>query len=363
MMSENLFERTFGRPSAATGWAAGRVNLIGEHTDYNGGFVLPTTLPLGVRAGIAPISSHEDEVFSGRFEKLSRRQTNERASGAWSDYVVGALQAAREAGWIDDPMQVAISSDLPDGVGLSSSAATVIAVLKAVLSLRGRTIAPMELAKIAQHVENDFIGVPCGIMDQAVIALNAKDTAILLDTETLDYKTIDIPLTWRFAIVDTGIKRKLNDGRYAERRGECERAAHMLGTDTLCRISEDQIKAIATLPGTEAKRARHAHTEQSRTIEAVTALEAGDLLKMGDVMNRGHWSLSTDFEVSTPEIDALVAEAVRAGAAGARLTGGGFGGSIVAVIAEDRFASWQAKLTRKFQDARVVCCLGGVPEN
>ena len=355
MTAQDQFKRAFASDAEATAHAPGRINLIGEHTDYNGGLVLPMPLVLGVEAalGVSPFS--EDEIISDKYDGVHRLSNTQKATGAWSDYASGALQAARIEGWIDGPMRCVLSSNLPDGAGLSSSTATIIAVLKAAIKLSNQKVPIETIAKVAQRVEHHHIGVPCGIMDQMIIAAAPPQMAMRLDTQTLKYTLIEIPADWRIAVIHSGITRKLNEGRYAERRAECEQAASAIGAAHLCLLNDEEKQRLTNLPFPLRNRARHAHRDHERVSEAVDAICKRDLEAFGRILNDGHHSLSQDFEVSTPEIDDLVSLSVQHGAAGARLSGGGFGGSIVAVVSEGKANRWRQAMEREFTTARFVC--------
>ncbi len=350
-----LFEQVFETAPAATADAPGRVNLIGEHTDYNGGDVLPLALPLVTEVAIGPSPKDSDEVYSARFDETAQMATDASARSHWADYASGALQAARRVGWLQGPARLAVRSDVPDGAGLSSSAAIIVAILKAAARHAGAAPSITGLARLAQAVEHDHIGVPCGIMDQMAVAAGEKQHAMRLNTLHLCFDMIPVPSTWRLAVVHSGVTRKLDDGRYAERRKECEEAASMLGADHLCLMTETQRRAAHNLPEPLAKRAAHVCDDHARVAAAAKALIGNDIKAFGAVLNEGHASLRDNFEVSTPEIDRLVAIARDEGAVGARLTGGGFGGCIVACIANEEFDGWFGRISRRYEKAKLLC--------
>lgn len=337
------FHRQFGKPATAQGFTPGRVNLIGEHTDYNGGAVLPTALSLGVTVSLRLRHDDRVRVVSDRFEAAGEAGLGAPVAESWFAYVVGALKLAMDEGIIAGGADVALSSNLPDGAGLSSSAAVTVGVLDASAKAAGATLNPVRLAKLAQRVENEIIGVPCGIMDQMAVALARSGQGLLLDTYTGQYELIDLPARHVFAVVHSGHHRRLSDGRYAVRRQECEAAAKALGVDHLCRL--DDVEVAADLPSPLASRARHCVTEHRRTLRFAEAMKAGDIATMGTLMNQSHRSMRDDFDVSLPSIDRLVDAAVELGAVGARLTGGGFGGCIVACVPEETKADWWAALS------------------
>jgi galactokinase len=354
MSASGLFQETFGRAPAIVMRAHGRVNLIGEHVDYNGGLVLPT--PIARRLEIAAGFAGEDRVAiaSNRFAGVDSRAFVEGRSGRWSDYAFAAALKAIELGAPRRGLAIAIASDLPEGAGLSSSAATVVGVIRAALALSAREVDDVSIARAAQAVENDFIGVPCGIMDQMAVALARPGEALALDTSTLACERVAIPAGWRFAVIHSGETRALNDGRYALRRLECERAARAVGAEALCRADARQEAAIEALAPPLRGRARHALSEHRRTVAAVAALRAGNAAGFGRLMDESHASMRDDFEVTTPLIDAEVEASRAAGALGARMTGGGFGGCVVSLIPPEREEGWAAALAARFPGVRFI---------
>ena len=331
-------------------WTPGRVNLIGEWIDFNGGWVLPAALPLGVSITVEATASREDRVRSAQFEGQAKAALDAPARGHWADYVFGALQIARAQGWLKAGANVTLSSDIPAGAGVSSSAAVTIGVLKAIAP-EGADLT--QIAKLARKVENDFIGVPCGIMDQMAVAHTGPGEALALDTLTLDFEAVALPAGWRFAVLHSGVERALADGRYGERRDACLKAAEALGVEWLCQ-GED----IDRLPPPLQPIARHAISENDRTKAAIKAMREGNANQFGVLMTASHASLRDDFAVSTPEVDALVQDAVRYGALGARMTGAGFGGCIVALLPDDLTENWFDQLLVAHPKARRVCEIG-----
>lgn len=334
------FETTFGHPPAAIAAAPGRVNLIGEHTDYNGGAVLPAAIERQVQVALRP---NEDDVIaiqSTRFDDRVERPVGDPKRQSWTDYAVGALWKAEALGWHTGGADVFIDSDVPDGAGVSSSAALITAILRAAADLAKVSVDPVAIAQHARAVENDYIGMPCGIMDQMAVGLLSPGSALALNTSDLRYDVIDIPADWTFAVIHSGIRRELADGRYKARFEECQQASDALGTGALCLLDAEQMQALSALPANLQKRARHVTSEHARTLEATTAMRNGDRVTFARLMNESHRSYAMDFEASTPEIDALVADAVDTGAHGARLTGGGFGGCIVVLLESEGAARW-----------------------
>ncbi|MEM7767163.1 MAG: galactokinase [Pseudomonadota bacterium] len=342
---EAAFTAAFGRAPAATGAVPGRVNLIGEHIDYNGGTVLPAALDRHVRVGLAVNAEPHFTIRSTRFDAVAERAAGMPKQGSWADYAAGALEKARALGWLAGGAALLIDSDVPDGAGVSTSAALITAILRASAKIAG-TGAEADPVAIAQHaraVENDYIGMPCGIMDQMAVGLAAPGKALALNTHNLTYRILPIPEGWTFLTLHSGVRRELADGRYKARFEECQQAAAQLGTQTLCLLDEAQHAAATALPDPLRRRTRHVVSEHQRTLAAIEAMAASDMEGFARLMNESHRSYSEDFEASTPEIDGLVADALALGAKGARLTGGGFGGCLVVLVEVDEQARWAGR--------------------
>jgi galactokinase len=302
--------------------APGRVNLLGEHTDYNGGFVLPIAID---RFTVVELDAREDSVVMVDAADLGESDLFNLAlikpTGTWRDYVRGVIRLLAPT----TGAHLRITSTLPRGVGLSSSAALEVAVGRAFSDAPGP-----ELAVLCRRAENEFVGVDCGIMDQFAVANARAGHALLLDCQDLSYRHIPLPTGVSIVVCDSGIERRLSDSPYNERRRSCEGAAAALGLDALRDAELDQ---LAELPDDLRKRARHVVSENARTLQGADALSRGDIAGFGSLMNQSHESLRDDFEVCPPAIDALAA-AIRAvpGCYGARLTGAGFGGCAVALV-------------------------------
>lgn len=356
MNSAAGFKRIFGSAPSAVVTTPGRVNLIGEHTDYNGGLVFPTAIDrfTSVAIGRSP-SSGADEIASAGYEGVAQRRLSAPRRSDWSDYAAGALDAARAAGFFAGGAQIFIESTVPAGAGLSSSAALIVAVIKAAAAMSGAEMSLTQIALLARQVENDFIGVPCGIMDQMAVAHAAPGFAVALDTASLDFELVALAGDFHFAVIHSGVTRRLEDGRYAERRRECESAAKALGVELLCRMDDGTLELARKMTGAKFRRAVHAATEHRRVNDAVKALKAGDIMRFGRLMNESHDSLRDDFAVSTPEIDSLVETARAEGALGARITGGGFGGCIVACVERSKLEEWKAAVLARHHAARFIC--------
>jgi len=320
-----------------------RVNLIGEWIDFNGGTVLPMALAPSVTVKIAANGTPQDRIKSTSFAASQDFAIDAPAGDHWSDYVRGALQYARDRNWIENGQEVSVESSIPVGAGLSSSAAIIVATLKAA-SIGFPDVDGEALAFAAKEIENTFIGVPCGIMDQMAVALGKPGTVLALDTRVCSYALLDLPDTWSVVVFHSGVRRALSDGRYRARRDQCLEAAAILGVDYLCDAS---LLSIDVLDGPLINRARHAISEARRSREAIAALRTGDRHTFGRLMNESHDSLRDDMDVSIPQIDQLVADAVSLGADGARITGAGFGGCIVALVDPERMETWWSALKRQ----------------
>ncbi|MEV5511220.1 galactokinase [Streptomyces orinoci] len=338
-------------------WAApGRVNLIGEHTDYNEGLVLPLALEQRTLVAAAARRDGLLRLYSARLggEVISLRVA-ELAPGAvkgWAAYPAGVCWALREAGVTAAAggADVFVESEVPLGAGLSSSAALEVATA---LALGGSPLSGPELALLAQRAENEFVGVPCGVMDQMAAACCTAGHALLLDTRDLGMRQVPLELAGlRLLVVDTGVRHALADGAYAERRAGCAKAARALGVRALRDITPAQLPAAlgALTPGLRPL-VRHVVTENQRVAETAALLEAGEVREAGPLLTAGHHSLRDDFAVSCPELDLVVATAGAAGALGARMTGGGFGGSAVVLVAEARAAAVGRAVDEAFRNA------------
>jgi galactokinase len=358
------FEERFGRPPEVSARAPGRVNVIGEHTDYNGGSVLPTPIPQHARVELAARPGRSARVASASRPEpegfVSFTLGEEERRGTWIDYVQGAARILASAGHPVHGFDAQISSDVPIGSGLSSSAALTVALLRA---LRSRFALPLDdvaLALLAQKVETEFVGARVGIMDPMSSSLGREGTALLLRTRDLTFRYIPIPEEVELIVLDSGQSHRHASGEYNRRRAECEQAATLLGVERLCDLPREAWERIAGLPPPLDRRARHVVTENDRVRLAVRALEKARLGDLGSLLDESHRSLRDDFEVSTPEIDALVL-ALRGeeGVCGARLTGGGFGGSVIA-LARQGVGDMAARRAAQEYSRRTGCQAGVV---
>jgi len=343
MISER-FEAVFGHKSLMSGFTPGRVNLIGEHTDYNGGMVLPTALKLGVSIALAPRSDNKIRIWSDKFDDIAERTVSDKSAKHWSDYITGAIILANEQGYLNGGANIAVETTLPFGAGISSSAAVTVGILKLARDIVKTDASDKDIAVLARRIENEYIGMPCGIMDQMAVAIANPGQALALDTETLEYELIDLPANFHMAVIHSGQFRKLNEGRYKERKEECDAVKETLGHDNICQISDKEFAKLNTLSDVLQRRARHCMTDHRRTIKATQCLRENDMEVLGKLMSESHISMRDDFEITVPEVDVLVEDAVKFGALGARQTGGGFGGCIVACVANDNLEEWKSTL-------------------
>ena len=354
-MIEQDFERVFNSRPAVTGFTPGRVNLIGEHTDYNGGFVLPTALTLGVTLALTPRKDGRVRIWSDKFDDIAERQLSEPAKDHWSDYIIGSLQLTMTEGFGSNGADIAVTTTLPFGAGISSSAAVTVGVLRAARDLSKADLSETEIAVLARQVENSYIGMPCGIMDQMAVAIASPGQALSLDTKSLKYELVDLPTTHHMAVIHSGVFRQLNEGRYKIRKEECDAVKTALGHDDLCLMTDAEFASLKDLPANLRRRAKHCMTEHRRTVAATDALLNGQMEAFGTLMNESHLSMRDDFEMSVEPVDALVADAQKFGALGARLTGGGFGGCIVACVEKEKLSAWRTALLDAHPNAFWVC--------
>ncbi|NCX33338.1 MAG: galactokinase [Actinobacteria bacterium] len=347
------FAKLFGLNPDLVSSAPGRVNLIGEHIDYSDGFVLPfaiqarTYCALRIRSDErirVATNQHKRDIFESSISEL-KPQTGP----VWSRYILGVLWALG----VKVGVEILVDSEVPSGAGLSSSAALECSVAIALnhhLEL-GRSLT--ELARITQRAENEYVGVPCGIMDQSISLMGRAGHALLLDCRDLSTRQIKVDFEshdLKLLIVDTRAHHALADGGYAERRAQCESVAKALGVRAMRDLSLGELEAARTrLPDVNYKRARHAVTEISRVLEAVKVLEADDFSNFGDLLTKSHQSLRDDYNVSCPELDLAVDTALNLGALGARMVGGGFGGSAIALIRSDDAAKVALGIEQAFE--------------
>ena len=331
--------------------APGRINIIGEHTDYCGGLAMPAAIDRWCRIAAATNGTRRLTVVAEGFDEPAELDLGALTPrGAWSDYVAGVAKVLMDAGVAVPGADLMIESTVPIGAGVSSSAAIEVATAHALLALAGRSADGLSIARWGQKAENDFVGMPCGIMDQYASANGVEGAALMLDCARLTSTPAPLPANASFLLVDSGVRHAHVDGAYRDRRADCETAAKILGVDLLAEVSEaDLASALPRLPPGPAKRCRHVVTETARVRRAADALARGDLVALGALMNQSHASLRDDMEVSVPEVDRLAQIAREApGIFGARMMGGGFGGCIIALADRDQAAEAQAAIGERY---------------
>ncbi len=330
------FAALFGREPSATASACGRVNLIGEHTDYCGGYVLPMAIPLVTRVEVGTRIGSLVRAWSANVPdpKIEEYRLEDEAPGrGWLDYLQGVTQSLRLAGHRLRGFDVRVESDIPLGSGLSSSAALTVALFRALNDAFGLELEDLWIAQAAHTLENEFVGAPVGVMDPMAVSLADERKALFLDTRSLRFERVPLPADAELVVIDSGIAHNHSDGEYGRRREECEQAAEELRVPQLRNLDIQDLWRLVSLPEPLDRRTRHVITENARVRAAVASMRENDLERLGKLINLSHQSLRDDFEVSTPELDLLVDLALKEPSVyGARLTGGGFGGSIVAVV-------------------------------
>ncbi|MEW5352850.1 galactokinase [Streptomyces sp. 16-176A] len=346
-------------------WAApGRVNLIGEHTDYNDGFVMPFALPHHTVAAVSRrddgvLRLHSADVPGGPVE-LRVADLAPASDREWTAYPAGVVWALREAGHEVTGADVHLTSTVPSGAGLSSSAALEVVVALALNDLYGLGLKGWQLARLCQRAENVYVGAPTGIMDQTASACCTAGHALFLDTRDLSQRQIPFDLAaegMRLLVVDTRVKHAHSDGEYGKRRAGCEKGAALLGVDALRDVPYAELDAALSRLGDEPevrRLVRHIVTENERVERVVSLLESGRTRAIGPVLTEGHASLRDDFRISCPELDLAVDTALSAGALGARMTGGGFGGSAIVLAEESDVPSLTKSLEEAFTTASLT---------
>ncbi|WP_319528877.1 galactokinase [uncultured Cohaesibacter sp.] len=359
MLKQNVgdaFERIFGSAPSAVVTAPGRVNLLGEHTDYNGGFVLPMPLNLEICIAIGPGSKPgHAELYSLNFDARAEIALDGDKADEWSDFILGSFRFSPDKPDLAKGYSLAVGSSLPMGAGISSSAALEVASLRAIAALKGEDEPdPVAIAIAARRVENEFVGMPCGIMDQFASSVGTQHMALFLDTKTLDYELAPLFSDHRFITLHSGVTHKLTDGSYEQRVKECNSACEKLGIASLREVGISDLDRINAIGGVEAQRARHVVTDNQRVLDGVEALKSGSAGLFGKLMVQSHLSQKDDYEITVEETDTLVEVALQMGAVGARQTGGGFGGSIVCLVKEDLVDRWCEDMTTRFPETTVL---------
>ncbi len=342
-------------------FSPGRVNLIGEHTDYNGGYVFPCALTFGtylaVRQNKLRLARFATANFDHRGE-VKLDEPFEKDGKSWINYPVGVLNELRKKAKEIEGVDLLYSGDIPNAAGLSSSASIEMVTAFAMNEIFGFGFDRMELVKISQNAENNFVGVNCGIMDQFASGMGAADHALFLNCDTLDYERVPLKLDgMKIVIANTNKRRGLADSKYNERRSQCESAVEAIRKERnikhLSDLNLDEFSALSHLIAdeTELRRARHVISENNRTLTAIEALNQGNVESFGKLMNQSHDSLRDDYEVTGVELDTLVEEARKIeGTIGSRMTGAGFGGCTVSIVKEDQVESFIREVGARYNE-------------
>ena len=355
------FKEHFGSEPEALMRAPGRVNLIGEHTDYNDGFVLPVAIDRDIMVASRSRDDALVRIYSLDFNALTEFSLNDishDSENAWSNYPRGVAHFLKEEGYELRGMEAVVTGNVPLEAGLSSSAAMEVVMAMTFEKITGLEIDPVKMALICQKAENQFVGVNCGIMDQFVSRMGKKDHALLLDCRELEFDLIPLNLEGvKIVVCNTSVKRGLLDSEYNKRRSECERGVKILddflpGIRALRDVDVDDFqKYHHHLPETTEKRCGYIVRENVRVLESVQAFEEGDLIRFGILMNESHIGLRDEYEVSCPELDAMVEIAWSTdGVIGSRMTGAGFGGCTVTLVAEDSLEDLVSKVNKEYPE-------------
>lgn len=347
-----MFKDTFGSEPTARASAPGRVNLLGEHTDYNQGLVLPT--PLAYQTYIEASQARGIEAYAESFQERKSRGLDTARQGDWLDYIAGCVWVLRQHGYAVPGIRAYLHSQVPMTGGLSSSAALEVATLRALRELYGLPLNDIQTALLAQQAEVEYLGVRCGIMDQMASSVGRLGYALFLDTKDLTAQPVPLPQDYRVAVVDSAVPRRLAESGYNTRRSECEQVCALLGLESLRELTPSDLPRLAPLPEPLGRRARHVVSENQRVLEGVQALKQGEVKRFGELMLASHLSLRDDYQVSIPELDLLVEAELRHGAVGARLTGAGFGGSTVALVKESGYEQFKAGVLHDYPKARFI---------
>lgn len=341
-----LFQQIYNSEPSVRVYAPGRVNIIGEHTDYNDGFVMPCAINYSTAIAAKPRLDHKFKVYAADLKEFDEFQLDREimpdAGRKWTGYVRGVVKFIQErCPQFNRGADLVISGNVPLSAGLSSSASLEVAVGKLCQQLAGLPLSNTEIALIGQKAENRFVGANCGNMDQLIAALGEQDHLLKIDCRSLETLSVPVPHNMSVMIVNSHVKHDLVSGEYNTRRRQCEKAAAFFGVKALRDVSIEQFRQkeaeLTAFDAETAKRARHVVTENQRVLDAVTALQNADLTGLGQLMAQSHDSMRDDFEITVPEIDYLVglAQTAIGSSGGARMTGGGFGGCIVVVAPSD----------------------------
>jgi len=354
------FESMYGAGETQCFQSPGRVNLIGEHTDYNGGYVFPCALSFGTNAVVRKRDDHRMRFASTNFpltvdtslDTLAYKEEQD-----WANYLLGVVDQFVKRGHALGGFDLLLSGNIPNGAGLSSSASIELLMCVALNDLFGCGMEMLEMVKLSQKAENEFVGVNCGILDQFAVGMGQKDKAMFLKCDTIEFEYVPVVLgDYKLVIANTNKRRGLTDSKYNERRAECEKAVSEIQKEAAIQCLGDlsiadfeRYKHLISDPVVQ-KRAQHVVYEDARVLEAVQKLKAGDLIRFGQLMNESHVSLRDLYEVTGAELDALVEEAWKAeGVLGSRMTGGGFGGCTVSIVYKDAIEAFIREVGRNYQ--------------
>ena len=353
--SSEAFQQRFGAVSSLIVRAPGRVNLIGEHTDYNDGFVLPMAIDRAVWIALRPRDDDTIKVHSLDFDQSAAFSLGllRHESAGWVEYLKGVAWALQEAGYVLKGWEGVVTGDVPLGAGLSSSAALELAAARAFAAVSDLPWEAETMARLCQRAENRWVGVNCGIMDQMISASGKDGHALLIDCRSLETKAVPLPPETAVVVLDTATRRGLVDSAYNERRAQCEAAAHHFRVKALRDVDLERFEAQSVgLDEVTYRRARHVVAENDRTLLAVETMYNEDAVQLGKLMNASHASLRDDFQVSSSELDTMVSCALNEqGCYGARMTGAGFGGCVVALIEVETSLAFSARVAANYEAA------------
>ncbi len=343
--------------------APGRANLIGEHTDYNNGFVFPFPLKHTVNLSILQDDDNpvgKDAILtlaSTMFpEEVTERKIFEEKKNHWTDYIIGSIQVVAKKYDLQIPsLKIIVDSNVPTGAGVSSSAALEVVTIRGIVKLLNLTdISDVDIAILARQAENEYVGMPCGIMDQFASSVGKQNYGVFLDCKTLDYVNVHLNEDYEWLVMKSGITHALVDGEYAKRVAQCASACKMLNVESLRDLTMKDLPRIEKLPELEQKRARHIVTENYRVISAVDALKNDDIQALSQLMLASHESQKVDYEITIPETDAMVKDAMKFGALSARQTGGGFGGSLIIILKKGTRDKWWSQMSKAHPTAELI---------
>jgi galactokinase len=350
------FAQHFGHSPEHVVHSPGRVNLIGEHTDYNGGFVFPAAINFGTTIAVSKRLDKQVSVLALDYDQqvntFSVEQIEQDPDQGWANYVRGVVIMLKQSYPELSGVNMAVTGDVPQGAGLSSSASFEVAIIKAFATCYDLPISGVQAALLGQKAENEFVGCACGIMDQLISALGKKDHAMLLDCQQLTYKHTHLPDGFNIMIIDSNVKRGLVDSEYNTRRAQCEEAASVMELDSLRAATMEQLIASKDQMSPDAfKRAHHVLTENERTLAMFDALQQEDIVTVSRTMSESHASMRDDFEITVPPIDTLVeiVASVIGEKGGVRMTGGGFGGCVGALVPDELVEETTQAINQQYQ--------------